>query len=73
MVTTKTMMRTYPVQVWFNVIENNVEQVEMIGVKDKEEAFEVIDALLTNGITDVTLRDAYGTWSRYKRAGGDNE
>lgn len=64
-------MRTSPYQIWFNVIKDNIEQVEMISASDKSEAFDIINDLLTQGIKKVTLRDNWGRWSTHK-IGGSN-
>jgi hypothetical protein len=65
-------MKLQPYQIWFNVIKDNVEQVEMIIASDRAEAFDIINDLLTQGIKMVKLRDNWGRWSEHKM-GGANE
>ena len=64
-------MRAYAYQVWFNVIKDNVDQVEMIGADDRAQAFDIINELLTAGIPVVTLRDNWGRWTRHKIGGAN--
>lgn len=49
-------------QLWFNVVVNDVEHVEMITAKDRAEATDIVNELLMAGIKCVRMRNVFGQW-----------